>query len=191
VCTNTLALPIDETDDTILSIIEGEVLGTRLINELLVLVDAAPDESVWLTAERDRLQTEVDRLVQSIAAGVPAETVAPLVQKKRTELINLEKRLRIPRVPRLAHERLRVALEQRAEEWKSDLRAEPRIARMVLRRVIGPITLFEPAPDWCQWEAAPKADLLDGLATLQGTSPTGNQRSFNLPEIRRSEREAA
>ncbi len=83
-CTNTLALPIDETDDTILSIIEGEVLGTRLINELLVLVDAAPDESVWLTAERDRLQTEVDRLVQSIAAGVPAETVAPLVQKKRT-----------------------------------------------------------------------------------------------------------
>lgn len=39
VCTNTLALAIAETDDTILDIIEGEVLGTRYIEELLAQVD--------------------------------------------------------------------------------------------------------------------------------------------------------
>jgi recombinase-like zinc beta ribbon protein len=82
VCTNTLALPIEETDDAVLSIVEGEVLGTRFIRELLAMVKDAPDETAWLAAERDRLQTEVDRLVASIAAGVPAETVAPLVNEK-------------------------------------------------------------------------------------------------------------
>ena len=39
VCTNTLALPIAETDDDVLGIVEGEVLGTRFIEELLALVD--------------------------------------------------------------------------------------------------------------------------------------------------------
>jgi hypothetical protein len=39
VCPNTLALLIDETDDTVLSIVAGEVLGTRFIAELLALVD--------------------------------------------------------------------------------------------------------------------------------------------------------
>src|SRR5207244_2055807 len=39
VCLNTLALPIDETDDTVLDIVEGEVLGTAFIRELLGLVD--------------------------------------------------------------------------------------------------------------------------------------------------------
>ena len=83
ICTNTLALLIDETDDTVLSIIEGEVLGTRLIDELLSVVHNSPDETVWLTAERDRLHTEVERLVASIAAGVPADAVGPLVRAKQ------------------------------------------------------------------------------------------------------------
>jgi hypothetical protein len=39
VCTNTLALPIAETDDDVLGIVEGEMLGTRFIEELLALVD--------------------------------------------------------------------------------------------------------------------------------------------------------
>jgi hypothetical protein len=65
--------PIAETDDAVLSTIEGEVLGTRFIRELLALVDTAPDETAWLVAERDRLQTQVDRLVMSIASGVPGD----------------------------------------------------------------------------------------------------------------------
>jgi hypothetical protein len=183
VCSNTLALPIAETDETVLSIIEGEVLGTRFIRELLSLVDNAPDETVWLEAERDRLQTEVDRLVASIAAGVPAETVAPLIRANEAAIRRLQARLRIPRVPRLDQERLRAALEQRAARWKADLRAEPHIARLVLRRVVGPLTLWDESkrPDWIKWEATPTTELLEGLATLQGTSPTGTGDGWPLP----------
>jgi hypothetical protein len=139
-------------------------------------VDNAPDETVWLTAERDRLQTEIDRLVASIAAGVPAETVAPLIRTNEDAIRRLQARLRIPRVPRLDQERLRAALEQRAAKWKADLRAEPHIAQLVLRRVVGPLTLWDESkrPEWIQWKATPTAELLDGLATLQDTSPTGN-----------------
>jgi hypothetical protein len=96
VCSNTLALPIAETDDTVLSIIEGEVLGTRFIRELRYFVDNAPDQTVWLTAERDRLQTEVDRLVASIAAGVPSESVGPRIRTNEAAIRRLQARLRIP-----------------------------------------------------------------------------------------------
>ncbi len=157
------------------------------MNELLSLVEHAPDETAWLAAERDRLQTEVDRLVASIAAGVPPESVAPLIRTNKGEIRKLDARLRIPRVPALGYERLKAALQQRAEQWKSDLRAAPKIARMVLRRLVGPLTLWDEAtvgtrPDFIRWEAAPTVELLDGLAPTAGlvhqggrevTSPTG------------------
>jgi hypothetical protein len=149
----------------VLSIIEGEVLGTRYIRELLEAADTAPDETVWLIAERDRLQTEVDRLVGSIAAGVPGETVAPLIRTNETAIRKLEARLRLPRVPRLDHGRLKAALEQRAEQWKAELRAEPHIARIVLRKLVGPLTLWDESerPEWIRWKATPTTELLAGL----------------------------
>jgi hypothetical protein len=52
-CNNTVALSIQETDEAILSEIEGEVLGTRHIDELLALVASAPDPTAHLQAERD------------------------------------------------------------------------------------------------------------------------------------------
>jgi DNA invertase Pin-like site-specific DNA recombinase len=180
-CPNTLALPIDETDGAVLSIVEGEVLGTRFIGELLALVDNAPDETTWLTAERDRLQTEVDRLVASIAAGVPADTVAPLIRTNDSAIRRLETRLRQPRVPQLGAERLRAALEQRAKAWQKELRAEPHIARLVLRRLVGPLTLWDESerPDFVRFETTPTVELLDGLApTLLRASPPGFEPGF-------------
>lgn len=67
VCTNALALPIAETDDDVLGIVEGEVLGTRFLEELLSLVDNTPDPTAQLQAERDRLAGEIDNLVKSVA----------------------------------------------------------------------------------------------------------------------------
>jgi site-specific DNA recombinase len=174
VCGNTLALSIEEADEVILSEIEGEVLGTTYINTLLEMVDDSPDETLWLTAERDRLQTEIDRLVASIAAGVPPDAIAPRILENRAAIARLEGKLHIPRVPRLDKQRLRAALEQRAEEWKAQLRAEPAIARMVLRKLVGPIYLWDERerPDFVKYETAPKTELLDGLApTLLLASP--------------------
>ena len=79
--------------------------------------------------------------------------------------------------------KLRAALEQRAAEWKAQLRAEPHIARLVLRRVVGPIVLHDDGerPEFVTWETEPTTDLLDGLATLRtrlGSSPPGFEPGF-------------
>jgi hypothetical protein len=175
ICTNRLTLPVEVTDDTILSTIEGEVLGTRTINDLLMLVDqGAVNDTARLTADRDRLRTEVDRLVGSIAAGVPAETVAPQIRSREAEIVKLEAKLRVPRQAPPDIERLRTALTLRAEQWKRDLRAEPKVARLLLRRLVGPLVLWdEPRPDWVKWEAAAKPEaLLEGQIQLVA-SPDG------------------
>jgi hypothetical protein len=72
-------------------ICDGQVLGTRYINELPSLVDTTPDESAWLASERDRLQTEIDRLVASIAAGVPPDTIAPKIWTPRVSGVRLQR----------------------------------------------------------------------------------------------------
>jgi DNA-binding NarL/FixJ family response regulator len=60
--------------------------------------------------------------------------------------------------------------DQKAEELQPDLILldEPRVARLVLRRLVSPLTLWDESerPDFVKWEATPKAGLLDGLATL-------------------------
>jgi hypothetical protein len=81
-----LTLPLHETDETILSVLEGEVLGTAAISDLLRLVDTgAAAVHDGLVAQRDGLKTEVDRLVASIAVFVPPQTVAPLIRQKEAE----------------------------------------------------------------------------------------------------------
>jgi hypothetical protein len=45
--------------------------------------------------------------------------------------------------PRPDIDKLRAALEQRAEQWKADLRDEPKVARLLLRRLVGPLTLWD------------------------------------------------
>jgi hypothetical protein len=181
VCTNTLALPIDDTDDTVLSIVEGEVLGSDYIRELLSLVDTSPDETPRLKAERDRLQAEVDNLVKSIAAGVPPETVAPSILERQEAIRKVDIRLSMPTVTRRDHERLKAALEQRAKEWKRELRSEPRVARLLLRRLVGPIVLHDESerPDFVKWETTPTTGLLDGLTPpFWVASPPGFEPGF-------------
>jgi hypothetical protein len=177
VCSNTLALPIAQTDDVILSEIEGEVLGTRYIEELLALAEnyRADDPTGRLTAERDRLRAEIDRLLDSIALGISAQTIAPKVRAKEDEIARIEAQLRVPRAAPPNVERLRAALEQRAEAWRRELRAEPKVARVLLRRLVGPLTLWNDSErrDWIpavhpdeviSWRAEVKAaGMLEGL----------------------------
>ena len=181
-CNNTLALPIDDTDDAVLDIIEGEVLGTDYIRELLALVDQGEaDNSAQLVADRDRLRAEVDNLVASIAAGIPAHTIAPAVRDREAQIAALDARLRRPRQEPPNMARLKAALEQRAKEWKRELRAEPRIARMVIRRLVDPIVLHDESerPDFVKWETTPTTGLLDGLApTLLVSSPPGHVDTY-------------
>ena len=156
VCSNTLALPMAATDETVLEMVEGEVLGTRFIEELIALVDKGDeDNATRLIAERDRLRREVSNLLDLAASDVSAETTAPKIREREHEIAKLDAQLRTPRPVRPEVERLRDALHQRAARWKADLRAEPKVARLLLRRLVGPLTLWD-ATDldagWIEWK---------------------------------------
>jgi hypothetical protein len=56
----------------------------------------ASDNIGRLTAGRNRLRGEVENLVRSIAAGVPADTVAPGIRQRELESSRIEARLRAP-----------------------------------------------------------------------------------------------
>src|SRR6266850_2400242 len=129
-------------------------------------VEVAPDETDLLRSQRDQLQAEVANLVQSIAAGVPAGTVASAIDERESAIRKLEARLRTPNITRTDRERLKAALEQRAKDWKRELRAKSHIARLVVRRLVGPIVLHDESerPAFVTWEAQPTVGLLDGLA---------------------------
>ncbi len=152
-CTNTLRLPIRETDEAVLDILEGEVLGTRYVEELLTLVETGEaDPTLHLTAERDRLRDEKDRLVEAIARGhIASEDAGRQIDDLKARIARLDAQLREPRPGPPDREKLRAALEQRTTEWRAALRDEPEVARLLLRRLVGPLTLHaEPAPPWVE-----------------------------------------
>jgi hypothetical protein len=67
---------------------------------------------------------------------------------------------------------------QRAAEWKQTLRSEPKVARLLLRRLIGPLELYDASlpqwqmPDFIKADAVVKTGLIDGLAEIHDvTSP--------------------
>jgi site-specific DNA recombinase len=178
VCTNTLALPIAETDDAVLDMVEGEVLGTRFIEELLALVDRGEaDNTALLTAERARVQQEISNLLDLVASGVSTETLAPKIREREAQLARLDAQLRTPRVQPPNIETLRAALEQRAAQWRAELREAPTVARVLLRRLVGPLTVWdasEPDAAWTDWETTLTPALLEGLVPIQVVaSPTG------------------
>ena len=109
---------------------------------------------------------------------MPAEIIAPTVREYQQAVAKIDVQLRVPRPERPDLEKLRAALAQRSASWKADLRAEPRVARLVLRRLVGPLTLWEESEAGARWEAEITPEtLLDGLVQL-GTSPTGFEPVF-------------
>jgi hypothetical protein len=172
-CTNTLALPMSLADNVVLDMIEGEILGTKFIEELLALVDQGTADNVnRLTADRDRLRGEVEKLVGSIALGEAPASIVAAIRERELEIARLEARLRTPREPPNI-ERLREALTQRATEWRAALRSEPKVARLLLRRLIGPLELYDASlpehqmPDFIKADAEVRTGLIDGLAEIQ------------------------
>lgn len=72
--------------------------------------------------------------------------MAPAIKERELAIARLDVQLRRPRREQPNIEKLRGALQQRAKQWKKDLRSEPKIARMVLRRIVGPLT-YEMSPN--------------------------------------------
>ncbi len=118
----------------------GRRSARRFIDDLLRLVDTTPDPTAHLQAERDRLAGEIENLVKSVAKGMPAETIAPVVREYQqrspgstSSCARRARRRRTSHAPR--------GVGAAAEAWKAELRAEPKVARMLLRRLVGPISV--------------------------------------------------
>jgi hypothetical protein len=146
------------------------------------LVDTTPDPAAAAAAERTRLLRQIANLVESVAKGMPADSIAPVVKQYQAEVAKLDVLLRSakPAPPNL--DQLRAALERRAAEWRATLRDEPIVARRLLRRLVGPLTLWdasEPEAAWIDYETVLTPALLEGLAPIQVVaSPTGFEPVF-------------
>ena len=115
---------------------------------------------------------------------MPAETIATAMRERHTALRTLEARLRAPRVAP-QREQVRAALDKRVADWRERLHAEPEVARLVLRELVGPITLYDPpVPEQVvRWSAELKAhETLASVAgyprALDGSSPMGFEPMF-------------
>ena len=186
VCSNTLTLPMLKTDATVLEMIESEILTAEFVEELLLSVDRGEsDESAQWTADRDRLRAEVDRLVGSIAAGVPADTVAKPIRERQTAISGLDARLAAPRPDRPDIEALRLALTRRTTEWKLKLQKEVSVARQIVRKIVGPLELWDatdPGSAWSEWSASVTDGLTAGLVHLVA-SPAARAQGCSLKPI--------
>jgi hypothetical protein len=72
-----------------------------------------------------------------------------------------------PRPAPINKERLRAALEQRAKDWRAILRGEPDVARVLLRRLFGRITLWKEEAVPGLSTVAPGAHIKKGRAGKQ------------------------
>ena len=182
VCSSTLALPIVETDNAVLQEVIDEALGTSYVEELLKMIETVPDETGRLTAERDRLRKELNNLGEAIALLGSGDGLMQKVKERQAELVKVEAKLRRPRPERPNVDAVRSALLHRAGEWRDVLRStvdektgEPKLARLLLRRMLGSLTLSGAArPEFVKWDADVKPGILAGIVpTDLVASPTG------------------
>jgi len=89
------------------------------------------DQSEQLTADRDRLQAEITNLVQSIAVGVPADTIAPAIKEREMEnrAGSTSSSVAPRRVPPNMARGKGGRWNSGPKQWKKELRAEPAVAR--------------------------------------------------------------
>ena len=121
---------------------------------------------------------EMPLLKGARSARASAEAIAPS-EPNEQEIAKLDVTLRRPKPMQPKIEELRAALEQQAQAWRHTLRAEPKVARVLLRRLIGPLTLTDPAFD--EWVATLTPALLDGLGHVHVlASPTGTADGWHL-----------
>ena len=127
------------------------------------------------------MRREIDNPVASLAAGVPADTIAPAIRARTAALAQLETALATPPPAKVNLDRLRTVLTDQAEAWTAELREEPKIARLLVRRLVGPMTLTD-SQDFSglvDWEATVTPDILDEM--LRGSPLVHDGQKIGVP----------
>jgi hypothetical protein len=91
--------------------------------------------------------------------------VGDAIPQREVQIGRLEVKLRQPKRVAPNIEKLMEALTQRAAEWRQTLREEPKVARLLLRKLIGPLVLVYESqnPNFVDADVEIRPALLDGL----------------------------
>jgi hypothetical protein len=123
-----------------LNAIEGQVLQPMLIEAVLRTVFVADEaDRPGLEAEREELERQMENLTAAVKAGGDIPLRVAELKKTNARLVDIRRQLE-PQEHR-DREQLRAALEQRVDEWRTILRANPAQARQVFVQVLGPIMI--------------------------------------------------
>ena len=155
---------LEETDNLILNVIEGEVLSPTFIR---VVLDSAfterPDERLARHEERARITREIENLTLAVAHGGDIPQLVGLLKKRERRLKAIDVKLVPKEEP--SREALRLALEQRADDWRKTLRANARQGRLILMQLVGPLVIHaSKRPSWVS--ARRPEGLLTGLVHM-------------------------
>jgi site-specific DNA recombinase len=145
VCGNRLALPIVDTDERILNVIEGEVLTPSFIDLVLDSVFTPDDVNrPALEEEAADLERQIANLTTAVKVGGDIPALVTELRAANARLQDVRRRL----APQEHHQReeLRAALEQRVSDWKQVLRSNPQQGRQVLKHLVGTIYLWVGEP---------------------------------------------
>lgn len=146
-CDNRTRLPVKLTDESVLRALEDDVLSPRAVERVLASLETGPaDDRKRLEAERDTARAERDRLVGSIAAGVPAGSVAPAIKEREDQIARLDARLAIAPPEAVDRAAMRKLLKGTVADYSVRLRENPEVARLVLRQLL-PAPIVPPRQD--------------------------------------------
>ncbi len=157
--------------------------AAELLEDYVLGAATSTNVSPWSSVrQKARLVRERDNLVDSIACGMPPASVAPHIRKREAEITRLDAEIAKPRPQAVDRDELRAALARRTAEWRQMLRGEPKVARLLVRRLLEPLEMaaqtFEECERITRWEAAPRPEgLLTGGCTSCGV-PNGEENQF-------------
>lgn len=148
ICANSLTVPMAQADDAVLSTLEESLLHPRVIDEAVKravarLTTAPSEDRGQLGADIARLDDELARLAEAIAAGGDAPALLAALRTRQAERGRLIVRLPSPQ-ERLDLDPSAVTadLRERLSEWRSVLHEHPAQARGLLKQlIVGRLTM--------------------------------------------------
>jgi site-specific DNA recombinase len=201
VCGNGLVVPMETADNAILNVIESTVLQPAIVEEVLTrafrqLASRAVGRRASLEAERSRIDDELARLTDALAAGGDLDTLVNAVRTRegRRDVIDRELAVLDMRRAEFDGARLRQRIEKCLREWRLLLRAHPEQGRAILRQLVVGRILLEPVLEPVLLESAGhyrfKArgtvePVLSGVFAYPGTQPQNGHAPAGSEATRR------
>jgi site-specific DNA recombinase len=156
VCANALMMPMVAMDTAVLDVLRADILdpkALRLAIEMTIERYAGRPGEVTkqradIEAELQKVAGEITRLVDAMASGNPMASVQDAIRAREQRCAELRAKLEhldgLAKLPRLDSATLKGELNQRLDEWRDLLGAEPVKARQIVRKLVDGRLVFEP-----------------------------------------------